>query len=55
MAPQKAMTYALVNPLVALLLGAALLGERLTATVGLAVVLVLAGVSIVLLQGRRKG
>lgn len=53
-APQKVMTYALVNPLVALLLGAALLGERLTATVGIAVVLVLAGVSIVLLQGRRK-
>ena len=53
-APQKAMTYALVNPLVALLLGAALLGERLTATVGIAVVLVLAGVSIVLVQGRRK-
>ncbi len=54
-APQKAMTYALVNPLVALLLGAALLGERLTGTVGVAVLLVLAGVSIVLLQGRRKG
>jgi drug/metabolite transporter (DMT)-like permease len=53
-APQKVMTYALVNPLVALLLGAALLGERLTATVGIAVVLVLAGVSIVLLQGRSK-
>jgi drug/metabolite transporter (DMT)-like permease len=53
-APQKAMSYALVNPLVALLLGALLLGERLTAMVFIAVALVLAGVAVVLMQGRQR-
>ena len=47
---QKATTYALVNPVVALLLGAVFLGERITAYVLLAVVLILAGVSLVLFQ-----
>ena len=50
----KATTYALVNPLVALVLGVVLLGEKITASVLLAVVLVLAGVSLVLLQGRAR-
>lgn len=50
---QKAITYALVNPLVALVLGAWVLGEALTGTVGMACLLVLAGVALVLLQGRR--
>lgn len=47
---QKATTYALVNPLVALLLGAVCLGEKITAYVLLAVVLILAGVALVLFQ-----
>jgi len=47
---QKATTYALVNPLVALLLGAVCLGEKITAYVVLAVVLILAGVAMVLFQ-----
>ena len=50
----KATTYALVNPLVALVLGVVLLGEKITASVLLAVVLVLSGVSLVLLQGRAR-
>lgn len=51
---QKATTYALVNPLVALLLGAAFLGEKITANVLLAVVLILVGVALVLFQGPRR-
>lgn len=51
---QKATTYALVNPAVALLLGALLLGEKVTATVALAVVLILAGVALVLVQGKAR-
>jgi drug/metabolite transporter (DMT)-like permease len=50
----KATTYALVNPLVALALGALLLGEKITPTVLLAVVLVLAGVSLVLFPGKPR-
>ena len=45
---QKATTYALVNPLVALVLGALVLGEKITAYVLLAIVLILAGVALVL-------
>jgi drug/metabolite transporter (DMT)-like permease len=48
---QKATSYALVNPLVALLLGALVLGEKITAYVLLAIVLILAGVALVLFQG----
>ncbi|MGH8252854.1 MAG: EamA family transporter [Steroidobacteraceae bacterium] len=47
---QKATSYALVNPLVALLLGAVCLGEKITAYVFVAVVLILAGVALVLFQ-----
>ncbi len=55
-APQKVTTYALVNPVVAMALGAAVLGERLNALAGLAVLLVLAGVALVLWPaGRRTG
>jgi drug/metabolite transporter (DMT)-like permease len=47
----KATTYALVNPLVALALGAVLLGEKITPSVALAVLLILAGLGLVLLRG----
>jgi drug/metabolite transporter (DMT)-like permease len=47
-AAQKVATYALVNPVVALALGALLLRENLNAWAGLAVLLVLAGVALVL-------
>ncbi|MCC7464159.1 MAG: EamA family transporter [Gammaproteobacteria bacterium] len=53
-APQKVTTYALVNPVVAMALGAAVLGERLNALAGFAVVLVLAGVALVLWPGSRR-
>ena len=52
--PQKATTYALVNPLVALLLGALLLGERISDLVLLAVALILAGVALVLFTPARR-
>ena len=51
---QKATTYALVNPLVALLLGSFLLGEKITANVALAVLLILVGVGLVLFQGKPR-
>jgi drug/metabolite transporter (DMT)-like permease len=47
-APQKVATYALVNPVVAMALGALVLGERLNGLAGLAVLLVLLGVALVL-------
>lgn len=47
---QKVTTYALVNPVVALLLGAWVLNERITALAVIAAVLVLAGVALVLFQ-----
>lgn len=49
--PQKVTTYALVNPVVAILLGSYLLGERVTPLVLMAMVLVLAGVGLVLWPG----
>jgi drug/metabolite transporter (DMT)-like permease len=49
---QRVATYAVVNPLVALVLGAVFLGEPLSLQVWLAVVLVLAGVGAVLFEGR---
>jgi drug/metabolite transporter (DMT)-like permease len=49
--PHHATTYALVNPVIALLLGSLLLGERITADVALAVLLILVGVGLVLFQG----
>lgn len=48
---QKVTTYALVNPVVALFLGAMFLHERITATVVFAASLVLGGVALVLFQG----
>ena len=51
---QKATTYALVNPLVALFLGALFLGEKITTNVVLAVVLILVGVALVLFQGKPR-
>ncbi|MFC4310716.1 EamA family transporter [Steroidobacter flavus] len=50
-AAPKVATYALVNPVVALLLGAAILGEPLTSLVIMATVLVLVGVGLVVFQG----
>ncbi|MFO1402260.1 MAG: EamA family transporter [Steroidobacteraceae bacterium] len=54
-APQKVATYALVNPVVAMALGALVLGERLNALAGVAVLLVLAGVGLVLWPGAPRG
>jgi drug/metabolite transporter (DMT)-like permease len=48
---QKVTTYALVNPVVALILGALVLNERVTSLALAAAVLVLAGVALVLFQG----
>jgi drug/metabolite transporter (DMT)-like permease len=48
---QKVTTYALVNPVVALLLGALVLDERVTSLAAISAVLVLAGVALVLFQG----
>jgi drug/metabolite transporter (DMT)-like permease len=49
-AAPKVATYALVNPVVALLLGAAILSEPVTPLVIMATVLVLVGVGLVLFQ-----
>jgi drug/metabolite transporter (DMT)-like permease len=51
--PQKVATYALVNPVVALALGALVLGERITATAVLAALGVLLGISLVLFPNLR--
>jgi drug/metabolite transporter (DMT)-like permease len=53
-APQKVATYALVNPIVALALGAWLLAEPLSGTVFAAMALVIAGIALVLMQGRGR-
>jgi len=50
---QKVTTYALVNPVIALGLGAAVLHEKITATAVVSSVLVLVGVSLVLFQKGR--
>jgi drug/metabolite transporter (DMT)-like permease len=52
-AAQKVATYALVNPVIALALGAAILGERISAPAVVSTVLVLAGVALVLFQPAR--
>ena len=52
-APQKVATYALVNPVVALMLGAMVLGEKITATAMLAAIAVLVGIGLVLFPGWR--
>ena len=46
----KVATYALVNPVVALFLGAAVLGERLTLLAVVAAMLVLLGVALIVFQ-----
>ena len=46
----KVTTYALVNPVVALLLGALVLDEKITALIVASTVLVLIGVALVLFQ-----
>jgi drug/metabolite transporter (DMT)-like permease len=45
---QKVTTYALVNPVIALLLGAVVLGEQITSVTVIAAVLVLIGIALVL-------
>jgi len=52
-APQKVATYALVNPVVALLLGALVLGEKVTPAAAFAAFGVLLGVGLVLFPGSR--
>jgi len=52
-AAQKIATYALVNPVIALALGALVLGERITPAAVLSTVLVLVGVGLVLLARDR--
>ena len=47
---QKVTTYALVNPVIALALGAIVLGEKITPTTILSAILVLVGVALVLFQ-----
>lgn len=54
-AAQKVSTYALVNPVIALALGAALLGERITPAAIISTVLVLLGVGLVLLARAPAG
>jgi drug/metabolite transporter (DMT)-like permease len=54
-AAQRVSTYALVNPIIALALGALVLGERITPLTVLATLLVLMGVALVLWRGRRPG
>jgi drug/metabolite transporter (DMT)-like permease len=52
-APQKVATYALVNPVVALALGFAVLGEKISATAILAAFAVLFGIALVLFPNLR--
>ncbi|HEY7930193.1 MAG TPA: EamA family transporter [Steroidobacteraceae bacterium] len=52
-APQKIATYALVNPVIALALGAVVLHERITQPAVISMVLVLLGVTLVLVQRER--
>ena len=49
-AAPKVTTYALVNPVVALVLGAVVLGERVTLLAMVAAVLVLVGVALIVFQ-----
>ncbi len=51
--PSVISTYAYVNPLVAVILGAAIGGETLTTNVGLATVLILSAVALIALRRRR--
>jgi drug/metabolite transporter (DMT)-like permease len=52
MAAEKVTTYALVNPVIALLLGAVVLGEKVTVASLLGALLVLGGVALVLFERR---
>jgi drug/metabolite transporter (DMT)-like permease len=52
-APQKVATYALVNPVVALILGAIILGETISSTAVFAALSVLVGISLVLFPNWR--
>jgi drug/metabolite transporter (DMT)-like permease len=51
---QKVATYALVNPVIAVLLGAIVLGETVTASTAAGALLVIAGVALVLFQQVRN-
>jgi drug/metabolite transporter (DMT)-like permease len=52
-AAPKVATYALVNPVVAMVLGSVVLGERVTVLAMFAAALVLLGVALIVFQGRR--
>ena len=52
--PHKATTYALVNPVVAIILGVVLLGEKITPSVVVALLLILAGLGLVLFRGETR-
>jgi drug/metabolite transporter (DMT)-like permease len=52
--PWQASSYAFANPLVALLLGTVFLDERITPTVVVAMILILAGVALVLHPGKSR-
>lgn len=53
--PARVSTYAYVNPVVAVLLGAAVAGEPLTPRVGLAAMVILAAVALVVTSRAREG
>ena len=52
--PHKATTYALVNPVVAIILGVVLLGEKITPSVVVALLLILAGLGLVLFRDETR-
>lgn len=52
--PAKVSTYAYVNPVVAVLLGWALAGEVLTARIGVAAAVIVAGVALITLAPRKR-
>ncbi len=52
--PAKVATYAYVNPVVAVLLGAAFAGEKLSLLTGIAAAIIVGSVALVITAGRRK-
>ncbi len=52
--PVRSGTYAYLNPVIAVVLGAALLGERFTPRMGLGMAVILAGVALVQYRGRGR-
>ena len=52
--PSKVATYAYVNPVVAVILGAAFAGEKLNFRTGIAAAIIISSVALVITAGRRK-